>query len=69
MEVKARINGSIIEITAKEGDTVAYRQPLGKMEAMKMEQPILSPVDGIVKSVTAQVGSKVKSGEVLFIIE
>lgn len=69
MEVKARISGVIIEVIAKEGDTVAVRQPLGKMEAMKMEQPIISPVAGTVKSVAAQKGDKVKSGQVLFVIE
>ncbi|MGN1002014.1 MAG: biotin/lipoyl-containing protein [Oscillospiraceae bacterium] len=69
MEIKARISGQIVEVTAKEGDTVAVRQPLGKMEAMKMEQPILSPVAGTVKQVIAKAGTKVKSGEVLFVVE
>lgn len=69
MEIKARISGTIVEVTAKEGDTVAVRQPLGKMEAMKMEQPILSTAAGTVKSVQANVGDRVKSGQVLFVVE
>jgi len=69
MEIKARISGTIVQITAKEGDAVKVRQPLGKMEAMKMEQPILSNVEGTVKSVNVGVGDRVKSGQVLFVIE
>lgn len=69
MEIKARISGLVTEIVAKEGDAVAVRQPLGKMEAMKMEQPILSPAAGTVKSVAVKVGDKVKSGQVLFVVE
>lgn len=69
MEIKARISGKVIAVAVNVGDTVSVRQPLGKMEAMKMEQPILSPVAGAVKEIRAAVGASVKSGEVLFIVE
>ena len=69
MEVKARIGGSIVEINVKEGDTVALRQPLGKMEAMKMEQPILATAAGTVKTIAVKVGDKVTSGAVIMVIE
>ena len=38
-------------------------------EAMKMEQPIPCPKDGVVKDVLVSVGDKVKSGAVLLSIE
>ena len=45
------------------------RDNLGTMEAMKMEQPIPCPKDGVVKDVLVSVGDKVKSGTVLLSIE
>ena len=53
----------------KPGDTVKARDNLGTMEAMKMEQPIPCPKDGVVKDVLVSVGDKVKSGAVLLSIE
>ena len=49
MEIKARIPGTIVAINVKPGDTVKARDNLGTMEAMKMEQPIPCPKDGVVK--------------------
>ena len=69
MEIKSRLPGNIVEIAVKEGDAVKARQVIGKLEAMKMEQPILSPVDGTVKEVKVAVNDKVKSGQVLFVVE
>ena len=65
MEIKARIPGTIVAINVKPGDTVKARDNLGTMEAMKMEQPIPCPKDGVVKDVLVSVGDKVKSGTVL----
>lgn len=69
MEIKSRLPGAIIEIAVKEGDAVQPRQILGKIEAMKMEQPIPCPTAGAVKSIHVAVGDKVKAGQVLFIVE
>ena len=69
MEIKSRLPGNIVEIAVKEGDAVKARQALGKLEAMKMEQPILSPVDGTVTAVKVAVNDKVKSGQVMFVVE
>ena len=69
MEIKARIPGTIVAINVKPGDTVKARDNLGTMEAMKMEQPIPCPKDGVVKDVLVSVGDTVKSGAVLLSIE
>lgn len=69
MDVKARIPGTIMEVSVKEGDAVQVRQLLGKVEAMKMEQPIPCPAAGTVKSVKVAAGDKVKAGQVLFVVE
>ena len=69
MEIKSRLPGAIIEIAVKAGDEVKPRQILGKIEAMKMEQPIPCPTAGTVKSIHVSVGDKVKAGQVLFVVE
>ena len=69
MEIKSRLPGNIVEVSVKEGDAVKARQVIGKLEAMKMEQPILSPVDGTVTAVKVAANDKVKSGQVMFVVE
>ena len=69
MEIKARIPGMVMEVKVKEGDTVKTKTVLAVMEAMKMEQPIASPVEGRVKEIRVAVKDKVKAGQVLMVIE
>ena len=69
MEIKARIPGMITAVNVKEGDTVKVKSVVCVMEAMKMEQPIASPVEGVVKEVKVAVKDKVKAGQVLVIVE
>lgn len=69
MDIKARIPGKVISIQAKEGDSVKTRSVVAVLEAMKMEQPVASPVDGTVKKIHVNTGDKVKSGDILLTIE
>jgi len=69
MDIKARMAGKIVDVKVSEGDTVNVKDVLGTMEAMKMEQAIPSPKAGTVKAVKVAAGDKVKSGEVMFVIE
>lgn len=69
MEIKARIPGKVVSVHVKAGDAVKARSIVAVMEAMKMEQPIASPVDGTVKEVCVAVDDKVKSGDVLIVLE
>ena len=69
MEIKARIHGMITAINVKVGDEVKVKTVVGVMEAMKMEQPIASPAEGTVKEIKVSVNDKVKSGQVLMVIE
>lgn len=59
----------VMEVKVKEGDTVKTKTVLAVMEAMKMEQPIASPLDGTVKEVKVAANDKVKAGQVLLIVE
>jgi biotin carboxyl carrier protein len=67
--VTAPLPGTILKINVRPGDEVKNGQVLLVMEAMKMENNILSEKDGVVKSVTVQEGSNVLEGDVLIEIE
>jgi pyruvate carboxylase len=61
--------GTVIEVMAKAGDRVTHRQPLLVLEAMKMETPVVSPYDGVVKSVHVKEGDRVAGGTLLVELE
>ena len=48
---------------------IKAREIVGTMEAMKMEQPIPNPKDGVVKEIKVAVGDKVKTGDVIVVVE
>ncbi len=44
--------GTVIRVLVDEGDSVAARQPLLVLEAMKMETPLVSPYEAVVRPCT-----------------
>ena len=67
--VEVPLTGKIISINVKPGDEVKEGDTLCLLESMKMENPILSPVDGTVTQVKVTVEQVVKPGEIIAIIE
>lgn len=67
--IKAPMPGTILDINVNEGDTVKKGQVLCILEAMKMENEIMSPKDGKIVSVNTSKGVSVESGDILFSIE
>jgi biotin carboxyl carrier protein len=67
--VKAPMPGKVIKLCVQEGEEVRRNQTLVIVEAMKMENEIQSPVEGIVKKVHAAVGELVDSEKPLVEIE
>ena len=65
----APMPGTVIRVLAKPGDRVTHRQPLLVLEAMKMETPLVSPYDAVVKAVHVQEGDRVAGGAVLVELE
>jgi biotin carboxyl carrier protein len=57
--------GTILSINVAVGDAVKKGQVLLVLEAMKMENEIVSPVDGTVASVNTSKGSSVNAGDLL----
>ena len=65
----APMPGTVIRVLAKAGETVAHRQPLLVLEAMKMETPVVSPYDAVIKAVHVAEGDRVAGGAVLVELE
>jgi acetyl/propionyl-CoA carboxylase alpha subunit len=63
--VTAPMPGTVIKVLVHEGVTVAARQPLVVLEAMKMETPLTSPYDATVRAVHVKEGDRVVGGAVL----
>jgi pyruvate carboxylase len=61
--------GTVIKVLVGEGDAVQARQPLVVLEAMKMETPLTSPYDGVVRAVHVAEGDQVAGGAVLVELE
>jgi len=69
MAIKAPLPGTIITVLVKPGDKVAMGQKLLTMEAMKMENNVLSEKDGTVKAVLVKPGQAVAQNDILVEIE
>jgi propionyl-CoA carboxylase alpha chain len=67
--VIATITGLIKDIKISVGDKVVKSQSLVILEAMKMENILISPADGIVIKINAKEGDTAMSGEVLIEID
>lgn len=69
MEIKSRVPGKVIRYEKQVGDAVKVRDVIVVMEAMKMKQSLLSPIDGVVKELKITPGERVSAGTVLAIVE
>jgi pyruvate carboxylase len=61
--------GTVIKVLAAPGDKVGHRQTLLVLEAMKMETPVVSPYDGVVRAIHVAEGDQVAGGAVLIELE
>jgi acetyl/propionyl-CoA carboxylase alpha subunit len=67
--LRAPMPGTVIAVKVAAGQRVSAGEPLGALEAMKMEHTLTAPHDGIVATVGAAVGEQVPIGAELFVIE
>lgn len=60
--VNSPLPGVIVELCVKEGQTVKRGEKVAVLEAMKMENEILSPADGTVSAVHVNKGDSILEG-------
>ena len=64
-EIKAPMPGLILQILVKSGMSIKKGDPILILEAMKMENIIKSPVDGIIKNIKAKERESVSKNQIL----
>ena len=67
--VSAPMPGTILRVNKAAGDAVKAGEAVVVLEAMKMENDISSPKDGVIKSIAVNKGDTVASGQFLFEVE
>jgi biotin carboxyl carrier protein len=68
VKIQSFMQGTIVDVKVKVGQEVIEGQTLAILEAMKMENEIVSPVNGVVNKVYIQKQDVVENQEVLMII-
>ena len=63
--VKTNMQGTILKLKVKKGDTISKGDVIATIEAMKMEQEINSDIKGEVKQIFVKEGDSVSTGDLL----
>jgi biotin carboxyl carrier protein len=63
------MQGTIVKIHHKAGDTVEEGEAVCVLEAMKMENEIKAPASGAIVDLKVQVGDTVTAGAILMLIK
>ena len=64
-EIKAPMPGMVLNVLIEEGATVSKGEPLIVLEAMKMENILKSPAEGVIKKIHAIKGTAVEKNQIL----
>ena len=64
----APIPGTIVRYTVAESQRVKAGETVVVLEAMKMENSLAAPVDGVIMNIRSQAGARVARGDVLLVI-
>lgn len=68
-EIKTAMPGKVVRVLVEPGAEVKKGDGIIVVEAMKMQNEMKSPKDGVVKEIRSSEGSTVNAGDVLAIIE
>ncbi|MBS1700787.1 MAG: hypothetical protein JST12_03935 [Armatimonadetes bacterium] len=68
-EYRAPMPGQIVDVLVEVGASVAKGQKILVLEAMKTQQPFVSPFDGVLTKLSAVKGAQVASDELLAVVE
>ena len=67
--IKSNMQGMVLKVLVNRGAAVKKGDTLLVLEAMKMENPIHSPVDGKVSEIFVDTGDVVQNGDVLLVVQ
>lgn len=67
--ITAQMPGVILRVNVQAGDEVKAGTPLCVLVAMKMENEIRSPIDGVVKEVYISAGDKMAVNDKMLVVE
>ncbi|MBP1609026.1 MAG: biotin-requiring enzyme [Acidobacteria bacterium] len=68
-EIHAPMVGKVVNLLVEPGSKIEEDEPILTLEAMKMEMPIVSPVNGVLKAFHVKVGDQVENDALLATIE
>lgn len=68
-EIKTAMPGKLVRVLAEQGSEIKAGEGVIVVEAMKMQNQMKSPKDGIVKEIRFSEGATVNAGDVLAVIE
>ncbi len=68
-DVRSPFKGNIFEISVEAGQEILAGDRVAIMEAMKMQTPILSEIDGIVTAISAKQGDSLQPGDKILKID
>jgi biotin carboxyl carrier protein len=68
-EIKTAMPGKVVRVLVEQGDEVKVGDGVIIVEAMKMQNEMKAPKDGIVKEIQFAEGTTVNAGDVLVVIE
>ena len=68
-EIHAPMPAMVVRVEVVEGQSVKAGQGLLVLEAMKMENELRAPKDGVIKTVRARAGTAVEKGALLILLE
>ena len=67
-QIGAPMPGNLLSVQVAVGDAVAEGDPLGVVEAMKLETTIRASTTGVIEQILVQAGERVEGGDLLFVI-
>ena len=68
-EIKTAMPGKIVRILVQEGQEVKHGDGVIVVEAMKMQNEMKSPKDGVIKEIRVEESATVNAGDILLVIE
>jgi biotin carboxyl carrier protein len=68
VEVKSPMPGKVVKVLVVPGESVVAGQPILLFEAMKMQNELRSPQDGVIAEIAVEAGQAIEARERLYII-